>query len=84
MPAIECADGSLLAEPSNAELARKLGLRTEVPRTFWPLIVAGAGPAGLTAALCAARDAIDALLIENGQGRRRPAALAVSAYLKAT
>ena len=66
IPTIEFADGSLLAEPSNAELARKLGLRTEVPRTFWPLIVAGAGPAGLTAALYAARDAVDALLIENG------------------
>lgn len=34
IPTIEFADGSLLAEPSNAELARKLGLRTEVPRTF--------------------------------------------------
>ncbi len=66
IPTIEFADGSLLVEPSNAELARKLGLRSAVDRKFWPLISLGAGPAGLTAALYATREAVDTLLIESG------------------
>ncbi len=66
IPTIEFADGSLLVEPSNAELARKLGLRSSVARKFWPLISLGAGPTGLTAALYATREAVDTLLIESG------------------
>ena len=66
IPTIEFGDGSLLVEPSNAELAQKLGMRMSVDRKFWPLISIGAGPAGLTAALYATREAIDTLLIENG------------------
>lgn len=66
IPTIEFADGSLLVEPSNAELARKLGLRSSVDRKFWPLISLGAGPTGLTTALYATREAVDTLLIEQG------------------
>ena len=66
IPTIEFADGSLLVEPSNAELAQKLGLRSSVNRKFWPLISLGAGPAGLTAAIYATREAVDTLLIESG------------------
>ncbi len=64
IPTIVFADGSLLVEPTNAELAAKLGLKTRASRTHYDLIVLGGGPAGLTAALYTAREAIDTLVIE--------------------
>jgi thioredoxin reductase (NADPH) len=59
------ADGSTLVEPSNAELADKLGLRTEARHRFYPLIIIGSGVAGLTTAIYAAREGIPTLVIES-------------------
>jgi thioredoxin reductase (NADPH) len=64
IPTIEFADHSILVEPSNAELAAKLALKTTAKRSHYEFIVLGGGPAGLTAALYAAREGIDTLVIE--------------------
>lgn len=64
VPTIVFEDGGFLAEPSNAELAEKLGLKTKAGRTHYDLIIIGGGPAGLTAAIYTAREAIDTLVIE--------------------
>jgi thioredoxin reductase (NADPH) len=64
IPMIVFPDGSFLVEPSNAEMATKLGLKTKAARSHYDLIVIGGGPAGLTAAIYTAREAIDTLLVE--------------------
>ena len=64
IPTIVFEDGSFLAEPSNAELAAKLGINPRAERQHYDLIVIGGGPAGLTASLYAAREGIDTLVIE--------------------
>ncbi|HKJ37133.1 MAG TPA: FAD-dependent oxidoreductase [Anaerolineales bacterium] len=64
IPTIVFEDDSFLVEPSNAELAKKLGLETEGKKTYYDLIIIGGGPAGLTASIYASREGIDTLLIE--------------------
>ncbi len=64
IPTIEFGDGSILVEPSNAQLAKKLNLKTTAERSHYDLIVIGGGPAGLTAALYTSREGIDTLVIE--------------------
>lgn len=64
IPTIVFKDGSTLAEPTNEELAKKLNLKTTAARSHYDLIIIGGGPAGLTAAVYTAREAIDTLVIE--------------------
>lgn len=64
IPLIEFQDGSFLVEPTNAELAKKLGLKTEAKKSYYDLIIIGGGPAGLTASIYAAREGAEVLLIE--------------------
>ena len=64
IPTIDFEDGSILIEPSNAELAAKLGLEAKAKCEFYDLIVVGGGPTALTAAIYAARDGFDVLVIE--------------------
>ncbi len=64
IPVLRFADESILVEPTNAELAAKLGLQTQAMANFYDLIVVGGGPAGITAAIYAAREGISTLVIE--------------------
>ncbi len=64
IPTIVFEDGSFLVEPSNAALAKKLGLQTQPKLPVYDLVIIGGGPCGLTAAIYAAREGIDTLVIE--------------------
>ncbi|MEP0806140.1 MAG: FAD-dependent oxidoreductase [Chloroflexota bacterium] len=64
IPTIIFPDGSVLVEPSNAQLAEKLGMQTRAKRTFYDAILIGGGPTGLTAATYLAREGVDTLVIE--------------------
>lgn len=66
VPTIVFQDGSVLVEPSNAQLAEKLGLQTEAKRSFYDVIIIGGGPTGLTAAIYLAREGFETLVIERG------------------
>jgi thioredoxin reductase (NADPH) len=66
VPTIVFPDGSSLTEPSNEELAKKLGLVSTAQYDFYDLIIIGAGPAGLTTAIYAAREGIKTLILERG------------------
>ncbi len=66
IPTIVFPDGEVLIEPSNADLATKLGLTTRAQYKYYDAIVIGSGPAGLTAAFYLARENINTLVIEKG------------------
>ena len=64
-PAVFLLDGRVLVDPSNAELARGYGVTTELEgsRDF-DVVIVGAGPSGLSAAVYASSEGFDALVIE--------------------
>ncbi|HJQ72468.1 MAG TPA: FAD-dependent oxidoreductase [Actinomycetota bacterium] len=65
IPTIVFPDGSHLSEPSNEELAGKLGLQRQAMQHVYDLIVVGGGPAGLTTSIYAARENLETLIIDS-------------------
>ena len=57
-------DGSALSEPSNREIAAKLGRRTDAVLPFYDLAIVGGGPAALAAAVYGASEGLRTLLVE--------------------
>jgi thioredoxin reductase (NADPH) len=64
LPIVVFPDGTFLGNPPIADVARKLGLKTKAEFPFYDLVVVGAGPAGLAAAVYGAADGLHTLLIE--------------------
>ncbi|MDB6027642.1 MAG: fused response regulator/thioredoxin-disulfide reductase, partial [Verrucomicrobiales bacterium] len=56
LPIIVFTDGSFFCNPPIAEVARKLGLQTKAEFPFYDLVVVGAGPSGLAAAVYGAAE----------------------------
>ncbi len=65
IPTIVFPDGSHLSEPTNEELAEKIGLERTAMFHVYDLIIIGGGPAGLTTAIYAARENLQTLVIDS-------------------
>jgi thioredoxin reductase (NADPH) len=64
LPVIYFPDGAVLVDPEIRELAEKTGFQTRASLPFYDLVIIGAGPAGLAAAVYAASNGIRCLIIE--------------------
>jgi thioredoxin reductase len=64
VPLVRTADGRVLVDPDDAQLARAHGLETALPSETVDLAVVGAGPGGLAAAVYAASEGLDTLVLE--------------------
>jgi thioredoxin reductase (NADPH) len=64
LPVVITAEGTTLVAPSTTELATVVGLSTMPTTDFYDLVVVGAGPAGLGAAVYGASEGLRTLLVE--------------------
>ncbi len=64
LPVVLFEDGTHLVEPESAAIAAKLGLQTRAEKPFYDLVIVGAGPAGLAAAVYGASEGLNTVLIE--------------------
>jgi len=64
LPVVLFPDGTALVQPLEPELAERVGLRTEAKQDFYDLVVAGAGMAGLAAAVYGASEGLKTLVLE--------------------
>ena len=64
IPTVVYADGSHDVNPSDETLASRIGLTVEAERSAYDLVIIGGGPAGLAAAIYAAREGIDAIVVD--------------------
>lgn len=64
IPTVILPGGGMLIEPSDQELAEALGIQVRPQRQHYDLAIVGGGPAGLAASIYAAREGIDAVVIE--------------------
>jgi thioredoxin reductase (NADPH) len=64
IPTIVFGEGDYLLEPTDEDLARKLGLSLKADLNFYDLAIVGGGPAGLAAAIYAAREGMSAIVID--------------------
>ncbi|MGI4869773.1 MAG: FAD-dependent oxidoreductase [Janthinobacterium lividum] len=64
LPVVICADGHALPKPDRQTLAQHLGLSVAAKQELYDVVVIGAGPAGLAAAVYGASEGLKTLIIE--------------------
>jgi thioredoxin reductase (NADPH) len=65
LPVVLFPDGTSLVQPTTTELAAKVGLRTQAMQDHYDIVVVGAGPAGLAAAVYGASEGLRTLIIDS-------------------
>jgi thioredoxin reductase (NADPH) len=83
LPLAVCADGVILKRPSEAELARQLGMaRIDHPDRIYDVAVVGAGPAGLATAVYAASEGLSVIVFDaRSYGGQAGASARIENYL---
>jgi thioredoxin reductase (NADPH) len=66
LPIIIFPDGTVLTDPSNAELMQAAGSPVHPERMEFDLVIVGAGPAGLSAAVYGASEGFSTLVVDEG------------------
>lgn len=64
LPLVLFSDGAQLIQPSNVQIAEKIGLSTRAQKPFYDLVIVGGGPAGLAAAVYGASEGLRTVMIE--------------------
>lgn len=64
LPVVVLFDGQVLDDPSNSDIAEACGVNPSLERADFDLVVIGAGPAGLAAAVYAASEGLETLVVE--------------------
>ena len=83
LPVLICRRSTVLRNPTNHEIVDCLGLNESIDRTHVrDMVVVGAGPAGLAAAVYGASEGLDVLVIEsNAPGGQAGASSKIENYL---
>jgi thioredoxin reductase (NADPH) len=83
LPLAVCADGTILKRPTEAELARQLGMsRIDHPDRTYDVAVVGAGPAGLATAVYAASEGLSVIVFDaRAYGGQAGASARIENYL---
>ncbi|HEY7020461.1 MAG TPA: FAD-dependent oxidoreductase [Ktedonobacterales bacterium] len=64
LPVLVFYNGKRLIDPTNAEVAETIGAQTNPGPILYDVIIVGAGPAGLSAAVYAASEGLSAIILE--------------------
>ncbi len=64
LPAVFFEDNSYLVSPNINDLANKLGMKIQATDSLYDVVIIGAGPAGLAAAVYGASEGLKTLLVE--------------------
>ena len=64
LPVVLLSDGAVLVDPDLETLAGQVGLRVQAAQDFYDIVVVGAGPAGLAAAVYGASEGLRTVVIE--------------------
>ena len=64
LPVVVLFDGQVLVDPSNSDIADACGVNPTWEKSNFDVVIVGAGPAGLAAAVYAASEGLDTLIVE--------------------
>lgn len=82
LPVVLFPDGTNLVMPANSKIAEKAGLQISAKLPFYDIIIVGAGPAGLAAAVYAASEGLKTLVVEqNAPGGQAGTSSRIENYL---